>query len=141
MVRNVRRGSSAEALQAFLDVRAEALVEELFQDRIAKSGIASAASLINTWTHFHHTAFASEDPPIPVLPVTPRSLVIIGSIFERGGYRSFPNYVPAAKSAHIEANYEWGQLLAHTATWVSRAALRGIGPARQSCSLAACRSR
>ena len=132
-VRNVRRGSAAGALRAFRAEGAEALVQELLADRIAKSGVASAASLLTTWTHFHVTVFASELPPIPVLPVTPRSLVLIGSVFKRGGYRSFANYLTAIRAAHIEAEFDWGQLLSHTGTWVSRSVLRGIGPARQSC--------
>ena len=134
VVRNVRRGSAAEALQAFRELGAEALVEELLADRIAKSGVASAASLLNTWRHFHVTVFAAEQPEVPVFPVTPRRMVILGSLFKRGGYRSFANYVSAVRAAHIEANHEWDQLLQHTATWVARAVLRGIGPARQSCT-------
>ena len=134
VVRNVRRGSAAEALQVFRELGAGALVEELLADRIAKSGVASAASLLNTWRHFHVTVFAAEQPEVPVFPVTPRGMVILGSLFKRGGYRSFANYVSAVRAAHIEANHEWGQLLQHTATWVARSVLRGIGPARQSCS-------
>jgi len=112
---------------------AEALVEELLADRVAKSGVASSASLLNTWRHFHVTIFAAELPAVPVIPVTPRGMVIIGSLFKKGGYRSFANYVSAIRAVHIEANHEWGQLLAHTTTWVTRSVLRGIGPARQSC--------
>ena len=122
-VRNVRRGSVADALRAFRELGAEALVEELLADRIAKSGVGPAASLLNTWTHFHVTVFADEQPAIPVLPVTPRGLVILGSLFKRGGYRSFANYVSAVRAAHIEANHEGDHLLYHTATWVTRSVL------------------
>ncbi len=69
-----------------------------------------------------------------MLPVTPRGLVHIAALFKSGGYRAFPNYLSAAKASHVEAGFEWDQLLAHTGSWVSRSVLRGIGPARQSCS-------
>ena len=55
---------------------------------------------------------------------------------EKGGYRSFPNFVSAAKIAHIEAGSEWTQLLDVTGHWVSRTVLRGIGLARHSCGFA-----
>ena len=58
----------------------------------------------------------------------------VASLSKSGGYRAFPNYLSAIKSAHVEAGYEWDQLLSHSGTWVSRSVLRGIGPARQSCS-------
>ena len=69
-------------------------------------------------------------------PVTIRSLVLTGALFKKGGYRSNSNYLSAIKAAHIEAGYDWTQLLAHTDGWVARSVVRGIGPARQSCSFA-----
>ena len=124
VVRNVRRGSAYEALRAFHQLGAEALVEELLADRVAKSGVASSAPLLNTWRHFHVTIFAAELPAAPVIPVTPRGMVIIGSLFKRGGYRSFANYVSAIRAVHIEANHVWGQLLVHTAAWITRSSGR-----------------
>ena len=38
----------------------------------------------------------------------------------------------AIRAAHIEANFDWDQLLAHIGKRVTRSVLRGIGPARQS---------
>ena len=110
------------------------MVGDLLRDRIAKSGVASAASCINTWQYFRKLAFAADSPMVPVYPVTPRSLVLVGALSKKGGYRKFPNYLSAAKAAYIEERFEWGQLLAHTAGWGTRSVLRGIGPARQSCS-------
>ena len=109
-------------------------MEELLQDRIAKSGIASAASLLSTCHRFHQEAFGSCIPTIDTLPVTVKSMVTIGAIFKRGGYRSFANYISAIKAEHIEAGFDCTQLLAHTSGWVTRSVGRGIGPARQSCS-------
>ena len=69
------------------------------------------------------------------LPVTIRALVTIGSIFKRGGYRSFANYVSAIKATHIEDGREWAQLLAHTGGWVTRSVSRGMGSAEQNAIL------
>ena len=92
------------------------------------------ATLVNTWEFFHEQAFAHEMPMIPLLPITVRILVMVGSLFKAAGYRSYPNYVSAVRSAHIEAGHDWHQLLQHTSAWVTRSVLRGIGPARQSCA-------
>ena len=94
-------------------------MEELLQDRIAKPGIASAGSLLSTWHRFHQEAFGCCIPTVDTLPVTVRSMVTIGAIFRRGGYRSFANYSSAIKAEHIEAGFVWTQLLAHTSGWVT----------------------
>lgn len=52
-VRNVRRGSATDALSAYRQLGAEVLIDELRQDRIAKSAVASAGSLITTWRYLH----------------------------------------------------------------------------------------
>ena len=135
VVRNLRRGSVTEALEALRGQGLETLVTELLQDRNARSSVASNRSLLKTWSLFHDEAFRDADPPLPLLPITVRSLVVIGALFKKGGYRSYPNYVSAIRGKHIEARYEWDQLLHHTSAWVTRSVLRGIGPARQSCAL------
>ena len=112
------------------------MVDDLIKDRIAKSSYASAASLLSTWHRFHHEAFDAPAAASSVLPVTIRSLVVVGALFKRGRYRSFDNYVSAVKGEHIDAGFGWTQLHAHTARWVSRSVGRGIGPATQSCSFA-----
>ena len=94
-------------------------MEELLQDRIARSGVASAASLLGTWHRFQREAFGDASLASDTLPVIVRSIVTIG-IFKRGGYRSFANYISAIKAEHIEAGYNWTQLLAHTSGWVRR---------------------
>ena len=67
VVRKVRRGS-ADAALALQQEGVEALVKELLRD---------------------HVAFRST-PLIPLFPVALRSPVLIGALFRRGGYRSFP---------------------------------------------------
>lgn len=138
VVRGVKRGSFSEAAAAAaaaLALRgAEPILEDLLTDRNARSSVAAKASWVNTWRRFHGLAFANASPPVPLLPMTPMSLVHVAALFKAGGYRGFPNYLSAVKALHIEDGFEWGQLLSHTGAWVTRSVLRGIGPARQSCS-------
>jgi hypothetical protein len=110
------------------------MIEDLVRDRHARSSTAAITSWLNTWRRFHALAFKDASPVVPFLPVTPRSMVHIAALFKSGGYRAFPNYLSAIKSAHVDAGYEWDQLMTHTGAWVTRSVLRGIGPARQSCS-------
>lgn len=133
LIRNVRRGSATDALSSLHELGERALVEERIQDRTAKSGVAPSASLLVTWRRFHQEAFADAVPAVDLLPVTVQSMVVVGAIFKRGGYRSFANHMSAIKAGHIEAGRQWEQLLSHTSGWVTRSVLRGIGPARQSC--------
>ena len=134
VLRNLRRGSFNEAAAVLAHGGTGPLLDDLLLDRHARSSVASKASWINTWRRFHDLAFADSSPPVPMLPITPRTLVHVSSLFKAGGYRGYPNYLSAVKSLHIDAGFEWDQLLSHTGTWVSRSVLRGIGPARQSCS-------
>jgi hypothetical protein len=134
VVRNVRRGSYLDAVNALESGGAERVLVSLLDDRHARSSVASKASLLNTWRRFHALAFGDNVPAVPLLPVTPLSLVHVASHFKSGGYRGFANYLSAVKAFHIESGHVWDQLLTHTGSWVTRSVLRGIGPARQSCS-------
>jgi hypothetical protein len=133
-VRNVRRGSFSDAAAELARLGVAPIIDDLVRDRHARSSIAAYTSWLNTWRRFHDLAFRGCDPVVPMFPVTPRSLVHVAALFKSGGYRAFANYLSALKSAHIEAGFEWDQLLAHTGAWTTRSVLRGIGPARQSCS-------
>ena len=46
-----------------------------------------------------------------------------------------PSSRPAG-TAPIESGHDWEQLLEHTSAWVTRSVLRGIVPARPSCTFA-----
>ena len=122
-----------EALASLEAMGAFALVDALLQDRYSKSAAASNLSLLRTWRQFHLQVSGHVLHPLPLLPMTVRVLVMIGALFKAGGYRSYPNYVSAMRSKHLEAGHEWCQLLLHTSAWVTRSVLRGIGPERQSC--------
>lgn len=134
VIRNRRRGTIADVLVALREVGAITLVEDLLRHRYAQFATASTASLIKIWSYFHEETFGHEQPPLPMLPITVKSMVIIGVLFEAGGYRSYPTYVSVIKGAHIEEGHDWDQLLQHMSAWVTRSIFRGIGPARQSCN-------
>ena len=110
-------------------------MQELIVDRHTASGAGNAASLLRGWQHYHLLADRHLTVPPPVYPVTADSIIIVGSLFKKAGYRSFPNYLSAPKARHIEGppQSEWTQLHDHIGKWVTRSVLRGIGPARQSC--------
>ena len=130
-----RRGSRAKATAAIRDSDPDRLVHELIVDRHAASGASTAASLLRGWEHYHVLSHRHLADPPGTYPVTADSIIRVGSLFKKAGYRSFPNYLSAAKARHIEGPpaAEWTQLHDHTGKWVSRSVLRGIGPARQSC--------
>ena len=121
VIRHARRGSVAVAADALQQVGVGSLIGDLMEDRMAKTTTGPNASLLKTWTRFHHLAFEGETVETPVLPMTPRSVVATGSLFKKGGYRSFANYVSAMKGRHIEEGFIWTQLLSHTANWVVEA--------------------
>lgn len=139
VIGNVRRGSASDATLAGLALQhlgSEALVDELLLDRVARSGVAPVASLLNTWRKFHDLTFQQSSVPAPMIPITVRSLVLTGAMFKKGSYRPYPNYLSDIMAVHVEANRQWCQLLTYTAVLVSRSYLRGIGPVRQSCRVA-----
>jgi hypothetical protein len=80
---------------------------------------------------FHRLVYGTD---APLIPLSVESIVAVASLFKKGGYRGFGNYLTAVKALHVEADYPWSDLLGHTVTWVTRSVERGIGPARQSCS-------
>ena len=104
---HLRRGATADALAALWEQGATALVDALLEDRYAKGTIAANASLLRTWEHFHQETFGLVHPPIPLLPITVRILVMVVSLFLAGGYRSYPSYISIVRAKHIEAGYEW----------------------------------
>ena len=82
VVRKVRRGSAFDAALALQQLGSEAIVEELMLDRVARTGVAPAASMLNTWQKFHDLAFQHASEPVSMTPVTIRSLVLTGALFK-----------------------------------------------------------
>ena len=77
-VRNLRRGSIEDAISALDQLGLDALTQYLLKDRVAASGVAVNCSLLKTWHTLHESAYRLISPMVPVLPLTPSSLVVLG---------------------------------------------------------------
>ena len=75
VLHSTRRGSRAKAAAAVRESDPEALIQELIVDRHAASGVASAASLLRGWQHYHHLAHRHLEVPPPTYPVTADSII------------------------------------------------------------------
>ena len=116
-VRNLRRGSASVAVSELQHHGLHQLVNELIEDRYAKTSKGPLASYRVTWTKFHRLVYG---PDAPIIPLTVECIVAVASLFKKGGYRGFGNYMTAVKALHIEADHPWSDLLGHTVTWVTR---------------------
>ena len=75
VLHTTRRGSRAKAAAAVRDADPEALIQELIVDRHAASGVATAASLLRGWQHYHLLAHRHLEMPAPTYPVTADSII------------------------------------------------------------------
>jgi hypothetical protein len=132
-VRNVVRGGRLAAVAGDPGT-VEDMVTELRRDRDATSGRGTRDSLLRTWQQFHTNARALVGNTLAAdsIPITAVSLEVVAVFFKRGGYRSYPNYLSAVKTVHVERGHAWSEQLEGIARWTTRSVLRGIGPARQS---------
>ena len=106
----------------------ERLLRELDADILAPSTAAARASNFRTWATFHMRWFGTA---LPILPVTADSLRAVAAQMKSAGYRSFANYVVAAKAAHVK-NFPWCATLDECRRQCVASTQRGIGPARQT---------
>ena len=84
VVRNLQRGSATAAI-ASLDLHgADALVQDLIRDRMAKTSIAPGNSHLKLWARFHSIVYPTQPSP-PVWPITVESLQRVASLFKGGG--------------------------------------------------------
>ena len=104
-------------------------MSELEKDRLSSSGWSSRTSALATWSRMHHEWHGEDEP---VYPLTQHSIKCVAAIMKFKDYRSFPNYLSAAKDYHIRAGFPWSDALDQTARDCSRSVLRGIGPASQA---------
>ena len=76
---------AAGAVAAVASSGIDGLVAALVRDRVARSAEGSAASLLVTWERFHDIGFVDAAVPVPLLPITDRSLMVVGALFKSGG--------------------------------------------------------
>ena len=125
------KASPTRALLAAVGPARDRAVEELANAFRARSAIGPAQSAWNTWTKWHKTWWGNEE----YLPLTVDAVVAAAAMAKQGGYRSFSNYLSAAKERHILAGHAWTSQLAWEAKRCLRAVTRGIGPSKQAATL------
>lgn len=101
-------------------------------DKYATTSAAPRASLLNTWGRFLERWHGS---PTPLVPVEPEDIGFVGCLMKAQGYRSFANYVSAAKQEHVRAGHCWTERHEQEARQGQRSVTRGQGPPRQSAPL------
>ena len=69
---------------------------------------------------------------VPMLPVEPQDISIVGALMKERGYRSFANYVSNIKQMHIKAGYAWTPQHELEQRQGARSVTRGQGPPRQA---------
>jgi hypothetical protein len=82
-----------------------------------------------TWCAYHARWFG---PRIPALPLIPSAISAIAAQMKSRGYRSYPNYLSAAKERHLDNDFAWTADLERTRKKCVASTQRGIGPSRQS---------
>ena len=86
-----------------------------------------------TWSDLHIAHWDGiRRPALPVLPLTPTKIHIIGALLKLGGYRSAKNYINVLKTRHVEEHGTWGADLALAHRRFTMSCERGMGPPRQS---------
>ena len=110
------------------DTERSSLLEELDADVLANSTAASRASNLRTWTLFHVRWFGAARAPLPLVPL---SLRAVAAQMKAAGYRSFPNYVVAAKAEHLKL-HSWDDALERCKRQCIQSTQRGIGPCKQA---------
>lgn len=109
--------------------RRQAAYDELVSHIHAASSSGPQETLWTTWCDFHAHWWGTD---MPVLPLTPEKVYCVASMFKRGGYRSFANYMSRAKAEHIVCEMPWTESLDIACRNAIRSVSRGLGPPRQS---------
>ena len=104
------------------------LLAELAGDVLANSTAASRAANLRTWTMFHVRWFGSALAPMPLIVA---SICAVAAQMKAAGYRSFPNYMVAAKAEHLKS-HPWNDLLERCKRQCLASTQRGIGPSKQA---------
>ena len=107
------------------------LLADLEGDVLAPSTSVARESNFRIWAAYHMRWFGMESP---VLPLTVEAIRAVAAQMKGAGYRSFPNYLSAAKLRHC-CEDEWTSVLQRAAKDAKQSTQRGIGPPRQSMEL------
>ena len=132
IVRATKKGCKTKALAVTRDQAAKDDALAAFEALCYTRGtLLVMASCWSTWCSFHRAWFGHR----VVTPLTCMKIMAIACISREGGYIQFANYLSVAKNKHVERGHAMTQRLEHTAAKATRAATRGIGPAKQAAAL------
>ena len=106
-------------------------LSRLEEDVLARSTAASRDSNFRTWTLFHLRWFGASKPTLPLEAVSIRA---VAAQMKAARYRSFPNFVSAAKAMHLQG-FAWAEELERCRRQCCASTQRGIGPSRQAIEL------
>ena len=123
------KGSVDEALKETATEEQKAVaLRELYDDMYSRGSEPQRAAAWNTWKRFHANWFHND----LFLPLTVVIINAVAATFKKGKYRSFGNYMTAAKHHHIEQGHDFNDPLKLAAARADRAVSRGQGPAQQA---------
>ena len=129
IIKNKVRGSMDKAMKAASsDLEKRMALEALENEMFTKGTRTQQRAAWNTWCKFHRAWFGHRR----MLPLTPGKILGVGAMFHAGSYRSFPNYLSAARQLHIQRGFPITDRLKQTAARVERAVARGQGPGVQA---------
>ena len=122
-----RRGSRCSAVTG-LDLASRSQAMSVFiKDVSAASAADSAVSLVRTWSLFHIEWFGDN---IPIFPLTPESVEVVGALLERGEYCVAASFYSAPQDRHLAVGFKWSEFLDRSFSRIERSVSRGFGPPR-----------
>ena len=132
-LRKCQQGSIGLALEATKsDIARATALQDLRRNMYSASGDIPREVQWRRWQQFHRSWFLDA---VPVLPLTLEKVEAVASMFRKGRYRSYNNYINMAVYMHVMAGYPMSRGLERMVTKTRRAVERGMGPADQSLPL------
>ena len=136
-VRNLTRGDKRKALEIAGDPELLKTAMADYEKDWRSAGDTSDFN-VKTWRGVHGevnwTKFGL-DLDLPVTPLTPLKITVVGSAMKGGGYRSCKNYLDAIKRVHVDEGHGWNEQLSLASKRYHASTSRGMGPAMQSAPL------
>ncbi len=105
VVRKASKGDAAKVRKVAMDYKLRAASQrEVEDDMYALTTKAPREARLATWHKFHCWWFGDG---VPMLPLTTDKICKASALFKAGGYKSYKNYIGAAKGQRIAEGYAW----------------------------------
>ena len=108
-----------------------------YNSEVRSAGDTSDA-YVKTWSDFHdqiNWVRLGMPVPCPVIPLTPKKIMVIGAVLKEAGYRSTHKSIYSIQRHHILFGCDWNDQLDLPYTSFVASTQRGIGPGKQSCPI------